>query len=56
MPLALPNSVRASCMAPASFSESSTPNTVTLPALPLPGVGGSVVVAPVPAAVVVAPA
>src|SRR3954447_7636335 len=53
MPLAVPNCVSASCMAPASFSESSTPNTVTLPALPLPGVGGSVVVAPVAAAVVV---
>ena len=41
MPLASPNSVSASCIAPASFSESSTPNTVTAPALPGPGADGS---------------
>src|SRR3954452_3150254 len=47
MPFASPNFLSASCIAPASFSESSTPNTVTDPALPGPGVGGSVVAAPV---------
>src|SRR5262249_14759802 len=58
IPLALPYSVKASCSAPASLAESSTPNTVTFPALPLPGVGGSVVddVAAPPPAVVVAAA
>src|SRR5262245_29643140 len=61
MPLASPNAVSASCIAPASFSESSTPNTVTSPAEPLPGVGGSVVLAPAAVvsaapAVVLAPA
>src|SRR5215204_4400661 len=55
MPLASPNSLSASCSAPASFSESSIPKTVTDPALPGPGVGGSVVVVPPDAVVVVAP-
>src|SRR5215207_9224022 len=46
MPFASPNSVNASCIAPASFSESSTPNTVTEPAVPGPGVEGSGAVLP----------
>src|SRR3954453_10580819 len=47
MPFASPNFVSASCIAPASFALSSTPKTVTDPALPGPGVGGSVVAAAV---------
>src|SRR5262245_19655142 len=51
-PFASPNWVNASCIAPASFSESSTPNTVTVPPLPGGGTDGSAAV--VPGAAVVA--